>query len=273
MRSALALHMIPHINPSAEPPMLWRGGAPWLKPDLCLGGCAMVDAWFSNIPPHCYPYQVDFATPASIGSADTVVDMTHSFPIPGVLHIIHNAGRALEGALETYEEATSRLDKVSKLLTDKDGFCFWSHFCLSSMIKPRNPHKKGVSKQKMRGQTEVYTAREDKTQTESQRSRTKIFLQGRENFLMSDQLKTKIDVWANGRCKATACQQRQLATASSLNHFLPHLSGIEGEIVCNVLPKQLGSIAVASHKCIHWKMLSRKVGHCLLMPSAIDARA
>ena len=63
--------------------------------------------------------EVDFA--ADVPSlADTMVDVTGSAEVPGLLHIIHNAGRSLEGALMFFSEAVPRLTKVSPMLSKKE---------------------------------------------------------------------------------------------------------------------------------------------------------
>ena len=48
--------------------------------------------------------EVDFAADVS-SLADTMVDVTGSFEVPGLLHIIHNAGRSLEHTIMLFSEA------------------------------------------------------------------------------------------------------------------------------------------------------------------------
>ena len=62
--------------------------------------------------------EVDFA--ADVPSlADTMVDVTGSFEVPGLLHIIHNAGRSLEDTFMLFSGAVQRLTKVAAMLSKR----------------------------------------------------------------------------------------------------------------------------------------------------------
>ena len=49
-----------------------------------------------------------------------LLDLTSSLEIPGLLHIIHNAGRTLEKSMTHYADATYRLGKLSAILSSRE---------------------------------------------------------------------------------------------------------------------------------------------------------
>ena len=52
--------------------------------------------------------------------SDQEIDFTGSLDIPGLIHVLHNAGRGLETALKTYPEASHRLSKLCNILRRKE---------------------------------------------------------------------------------------------------------------------------------------------------------
>ena len=66
--------------------------------------------------------EVDFADEAGGGrqpEQDPRIDVTASLEVPGLLHIISNAGITLGSAMDYYSEAINKLTKVANILTSK----------------------------------------------------------------------------------------------------------------------------------------------------------
>ena len=51
---------------------------------------------------------------------EELLDLTGCSEIPGLLHVIHNAGKGLSNQLDDYKEATEKLQKVSNMLRRKE---------------------------------------------------------------------------------------------------------------------------------------------------------
>ena len=127
---------------------------------LCgsLEGCAQllqsIPAWISDygteiavarvrraLVKDCFPYfkhatdevagqmEVDFAAPdeADFAADDAkppgstlAFDASTALEVPGILHVLHNAGRHLESALKNFSDAVTRLAAVTRLLSRKE---------------------------------------------------------------------------------------------------------------------------------------------------------
>ena len=68
--------------------------------------------------------EVDFGAsqpePVPAPAADLSVDVRRSLEVPGVLHIISNAGNSLESTMDGYKDAVTKLIKVSNLLSRRE---------------------------------------------------------------------------------------------------------------------------------------------------------
>lgn len=74
-------------------------------------------------------HEVDFADEADAlpiavaaggPAADPTVDVSQSLEVPGLLHIISNAGKSLSAGMEHFDDAISKLTHVAKLLADRE---------------------------------------------------------------------------------------------------------------------------------------------------------
>ena len=72
--------------------------------------------------------------PAPPPPADPMTDLSACSDVPGLLHIVHNAGRGLEDQLQHYTEATKRLQVVSKLLRRNETSTRLKTTCFNSAI-------------------------------------------------------------------------------------------------------------------------------------------
>ena len=66
--------------------------------------------------------------------ADPMIDLRACSDVPGLLHIVHNAGRGLEDQLQHYKEATKRLQVVSNLLRQHETSTRLKTTCFNSAV-------------------------------------------------------------------------------------------------------------------------------------------
>ena len=65
---------------------------------------------------------------------DPVIDLSRNTDVPGMLHIVHNAGRGLETQLRNYQDATKRLQVVANLLRRPESSSRLETTCFDSDI-------------------------------------------------------------------------------------------------------------------------------------------
>ena len=85
--------------------------------------------------------EVDFADldsdPAGPQRREPCVDVTASLEVPGLLHIISNAGISLSSAMEYYDEAIYKLTKVSNIVNSKESKDRLYETCFANCIAGR----------------------------------------------------------------------------------------------------------------------------------------